>query len=144
MSDNLEIIKCPACQKEMKKVFLPKAGINVDVCLDGCGGIYFDVREFKKVDEQNEDITPILEAIKDKTFDKVDESEIRICPNCGAKMIKNYSSANRSIQIDECYTCGAKFLDNGELQKIRDEFESDSDRSKDFNNKFYDLIRKCN
>ena len=51
MVDNLEEIACPACGKKMHKVFMTEQNLNIDVCLDGCGGIYFDNREFKKFDE---------------------------------------------------------------------------------------------
>ncbi len=129
MSDTLQPINCPACHKEMKKIFIPSEGINVDICLDGCGGIFFDNREFKKFDEKAEKIDEILEAIEGKDFEKVDESLPRTCPVCGSKMVKNYSSANRTIQIDECYSCGGKFLDNGELQQIRAEFDTEAERS---------------
>ena len=140
MADNCEEILCPACNKKMKKVFVPSAGMNVDICVDGCGGIYFDRREFKRVDEQHEDITPILNEIDNKTFQHVDQSLKRSCPNCGAIMVKNYSSATLSVQIDECYTCGGTFLDNGELQKIRDEFATEEERSAHFTKKFYELL----
>ena len=129
MSDTLQTIKCPACNKEMVKVFVPEEGINVDICLNGCGGIFFDNREFNKFDEKAESIDEILKAISGKTFTSVDESLPRICPVCGSKMVKNYSSANRTIQIEECYSCGGKFLDNGELQKIRAEFDTEEERS---------------
>lgn len=129
MSDTLQTIKCPACNKEMVKVFVPEEGINVDICLNGCGGIYFDNREFNKFDEKAESIDEILKAIEGKTFATVDESLPRSCPVCGSKMVKNYSSANRTIQIEECYSCGGKFLDNGELQKIRAEFDTEEERS---------------
>ena len=68
MADNLEIINCPACGKEMQKVFMPSAGINLDVCVNGCGGIYFDNREFKKFDEQHEDIEPLVKAFEGRTY----------------------------------------------------------------------------
>lgn len=129
MSDTLQTIKCPACNKEMVKVFIPEEGINVDICLNGCGGIFFDNREFNKFDEKHENIDEILKSIEGKTFIKVDESLPRTCPVCGSKMVKNYSSANRTIQIEECYSCGGKFLDNGELQKIRAEFDTEEERS---------------
>ena len=49
--DTIDIIKCPACGKEMEKVFIPSEGINIDICTDGCGGIFFDNREFDKFNE---------------------------------------------------------------------------------------------
>lgn len=131
MSDNHETLKCPACQKNMTKVFVPKEGVNIDICLDGCGGMWFDNRELKYFDEQNEKIDELSEAIKNKTFEPVDESIHRSCPICGARMVKNYSSVKNEVQIDECYSCGGKFLDNNELQKLRAEYATEAERSDD-------------
>lgn len=142
MADNFEKIKCPACNNEMKKVFIPTVGINVDVCCDGCGGIYFDNREYYKFDEPHEDADVIFNELANKTLTQIDENAKRICPCCGATMVKNYSSIKRQIQIDECYKCGAKFLDGGELQKIRDEYPSEEARQADFTNRIYALVGK--
>ena len=51
MTDTKNQINCPACGKEMKKIYLPNEKINIDICLDGCGGIFFDNREFDKFNE---------------------------------------------------------------------------------------------
>ena len=56
MADTLQKIKCPACGREMEKVFIPSEGINLDICTQGCGGIFFDNRELDKFDEKDEDI----------------------------------------------------------------------------------------
>lgn len=140
MADNLNVIKCPACQKEMKKIFIPEEGINVDICTDGCGGIYFDNREFNKFDEEHEDITAIIEGLGDKKFIKVDESLPRSCPVCGAKMVKNYSSAKKEVQVDDCYKCGGKFLDRGELIKIREEYKTEEERTADVVNMVMETV----
>ena len=73
MRDTKEILTCPACGKKMHKVFIKETGFNLDICLDGCGGILFDNREFKYFDEQHENISEILEAIADKEFTKKQE-----------------------------------------------------------------------
>lgn len=140
MADNFKTIKCPACQKEMVKVFVPSAGVNVDICVDGCGGIYFDNREFKYFDEQHENIDEITNAIEGKTFEKVDETLSRCCPVCGAKMVKNYASVKKEVLVDECYSCGGKFLDFGELQKIRAQYATDAERTEDFMRVVYNTI----
>lgn len=131
MADTLKTLKCPACGKEMEKVFIPNLGINLDICTDGCGGIYFDNREFEHFDEKDEDISKILEKISNKKFEPVDDSKTRICPNCGAKMVKNSSSIQNKIVVDDCYSCGGKFLDNNELQKIRAEYDTVEQRDAD-------------
>jgi len=130
MADTYKIIDCPACGKPMKKLFLPEAGINIDICLDGCGGIFFDNREFKKFDEQHENLDEIIQAAENNTFAiHPDEDAVRVCPVCGANMVKNSTSDKNEIIIDECYSCGAKFLDHGELTKIRAEYATEQERA---------------
>ena len=131
MADTLKTLVCPACGKNMEKVFIPSEGINLDICTDGCGGIYFDNRELQSFDEKNEDISIILDKIENKEFVKTDEGKERLCPNCGAKMVKNFSSIHKSIEVDECYSCGGKFLDRDELVKIREEYDTEAERSED-------------
>lgn len=132
MNDTYETINCPACGKAMQKVFMPYAGFNLDVCIDGCGGIFFDGQELKYFDESHENIDDLKEILSGKNFDKTDESQTRICPVCGNKMVKNYVSAKQAVQIDECYNCGAKFMDNGELIKMREEYPTEKDRQQAF------------
>ena len=118
MADTLEFLTCPACGKDMTKIYLEGNSINIDVCLDGCGGILFDNRELEKCDEAHENAKEILEAIQNKTFIEVDESAQRVCPVCGVNMMK-MGAGSGNVQLDCCAVCGAKFLDNGELQRIR-------------------------
>lgn len=140
MADNFNTIKCPACQKEMTKVFVPTEGVNIDVCLDGCGGVYFDNREFKYFDEQHENIDELAKAIEGKEFEKVDESLPRSCPVCGARMVKNFASVKQEVQVDECYACGGKFLDHCELFKIREQYATEEERSADLMAKVYSSV----
>ena len=147
MTDTTKIINCPACGKEMTKIFMSDDGVNLDICLDGCGGIFFDNRELKKFDEQSENIEELKQAIQGKTFEKTDENLTRICPVCGTNMVKNSVSIKGNIIIDECYACGGKFLDHGELTAIRNEYENDLERTNDvmrfvYNEIGVELIRK--
>ncbi len=131
MTDNLNFIKCPACGTLMKKVFLENQNILIDICLDGCGGIWLDNRELAKVDEKDEDITPLNEALNGKTFINVDTTAERICPICNKPMVKNHVSAKQDICIDECYHCGGKFFDRNELELMRSQYDSDEQRLAD-------------
>ena len=131
MSDTSEVINCPACGKEMTKIFMSEGGVNLDICLNGCGGIFFDNRELKKFDEYTENIEELKKAINNKTFEKTDESQIRICPVCRTNMVKNSVSVKGNIIIDECYNCGAKFFDHGELTKMRNQYATEEERRQD-------------
>ena len=127
MADNKVVVQCPACGNDMTKIFVNEAKCNVDICLDGCGGIWFDNQELKKMDEKHENIDEILEVIKGKSFIEVSDNR-RICPICGTPMVKNFVSVRHEIQIDECYNCGGKFLDKGELTAMRNQYANDAER----------------
>lgn len=133
MGDTLDKINCPACGEEMEKIYLPEQKFHVDICTKGCGGIFLDNREYKKLDEEHEDITPILNAVKDKEFKRVSDTQLRICPACGHKMVKHYASQLKEILIDECYNCGGTFFDNGELIKTRKQYKTEEERIEAFN-----------
>lgn len=118
MADTYKTITCPACNTVMKKIFVPSAGINIDICADGCGGIFFDNQELQQFNKASDDISEIKKVIDGKTFAHVDESLTRICPACGKAMVKTRINGLK-VQIDTCYTCGGIFLDHGELDVIR-------------------------
>ena len=43
-------------------------------------------------------------------------------------MVKNTTTNEGEVVVDDCYICGGKFLDHGELEKIRAEFKNDKER----------------
>ncbi len=90
----------------------------------------------EKFDEKCENIDFILEALSGKNFKKISQNETRICPACKSKMVKNFASARHEIEIDSCYSCGGKFLDCGELEALRKQFDTDQQRSADFHQDF--------
>ena len=51
-------MKCPVCGKEMVQ---ENFGVNVDVCENGCKGIWFDQGELRMLDENNEGLGAALE-----------------------------------------------------------------------------------
>ena len=128
MKDTEKVLNCPACGKEMKKVWFENRGFFVDICTDGCGGVWLDNRELDKIDERFENADAILEELEGKVFAEVDRTKDRFCPVCGAKMVKcNYTDDSTPVKIDACYSCGGKFLDNDELRAIRQTFQDEPD-----------------
>ena len=129
--DSMKTLKCPACGEEMEKIFVQSANCYVDICTKGCGGIFFDNREYQKFDEKHESIDEIKQALEGRQLKEVDKTFKRICPVCGMKMMKNSTSIKHKIIIDECYGCGGKFLDYQELDEIRNEYATEEERAKD-------------
>ena len=131
MNDSKRTLICPACGKEMEKVYIEDAGFYLDICSKGCGGIYFDARELTAFDEGDEDIKPVENALAEGDYAPVNEDKLRVCPSCGTNMVKHSTSVKNKVVIDECYLCGGKFFDYNELQALRAEYETEEDRSAD-------------
>ena len=115
---------CPACSHVLTP--LTVGDLTVDACEGGCGGIFFDHYELRKVDEPSETLGDQLLDIQRDPSVAVDPSKRYACPKCadGVVMMRHFWSVKRETTIDECPECGGIFLDAGELAKIRAEFPS--------------------
>ncbi|MGM0607426.1 MAG: zf-TFIIB domain-containing protein [Candidatus Muiribacteriota bacterium] len=136
-------LKCPACENDMTN--LQVQDVTVDLCKNGCGGIWFDNYELEKFDEEHEHVDDDLLNISFDKKVKIDFSKKRECPRCNSiKLRKRFFSVRREIEIDECGMCGGIFLDRGELEEIRRLFKTEKDRKeaakKMFNNMFSDTL----
>lgn len=119
-------MECPACGHAMREV---EAGnVKVDACQSGCGGLWFDRMELKKLDEKREkDGEPLLSFNKGQSVIK---KERRRCPRCNPHHVLQTKLYHPTIlvQIEECPGCGGHFLDPGELAQIRGQAQSDAMR----------------
>ena len=120
-------MNCPACGHGLSPV--TSDGITVDACVGGCGGIWFDAFELKKVDEAHEAAGEALLTIARQPGRAVDREKRHACPKCPDVVMRRYfSSAKRQVAVDECPGCGGVWLDEGELAAIRTEFASQAER----------------
>lgn len=116
-------MKCPACGNEM--VTQSAGTIQIDVCEGGCGGVWFDNFELRKVDEVGAD--QIRNVQRDPSL-RVDQERKRRCPKCPHQvMMRRYFSRLRRTLIDECPSCAGIWLDAGEFDAIMQELEESPD-----------------
>ncbi len=122
-------MECPACNRNLKQVNV--VGVAVDICEDGCGGIWFDQTELEKFDERHEyDGGVLLDIHRDSNI-SIDMNKKRGCPKCrDVVMYKHFFSIKRKIEVDECYNCGGFWLDHGALSQIRKQFKTEGERDK--------------
>ena len=105
---------CPACGREMRTVYVPEIDINADICVNGCGGVFFSKKEVWNFDNIKDDIDTILSQFKRKHFTEPPKNTVRECPSCRAKMVK-FGIPDSDAKMDMCYSCGGRFLDYDEL-----------------------------
>ncbi|MFW5782823.1 MAG: zf-TFIIB domain-containing protein, partial [Candidatus Muiribacteriaceae bacterium] len=104
-------------------------GIEIDICDQGCGGIWFDNYELKKFDEPHEMIDEDVLNMKPKIKPTIEKK--RKCPKCGdVVMLQHFFSVKRQVTVDECPACGGVWLDSGELKDIRLQYVTEEEREK--------------
>ncbi|ETR71977.1 MAG: GTP-binding protein EngA [Candidatus Magnetoglobus multicellularis str. Araruama] len=135
-------MKCPACSTRLR--VLKTEEMVVDVCKYGCGGIWLDRSEYKKVDQQNETAGQALLFIERNPDIKINHAVRRKCPRCETiVMARRFSSFKRQVEIDTCPYCGGYWLDGGELERIRSLFETEKDRYKATDSYLSDFTEKA-
>ncbi len=130
-------MNCPVCSTPMaEKDF---GGAHVDVCEDGCKGIWFDWLELRKLDESNEGCGNALEEALNHPRSN-DEGRPRLnCPKCSIPMHTHAYKSSKETNVDECYGCAGFFLDSGELKLIRDTYMTDEEREQYTQNLLADI-----
>ena len=128
-------MKCPACEKHLSPVKV--SSLLVDVCLGGCGGIWFDNFELQKLDDPHELAGNLLVQVNvaDRKEIAANSSKKRSCPKCGdIVMMRHFFSSKRLVEVDECPNCAGYWLDAGELALIREEHQVEIDRKRAVDN----------
>lgn len=134
-------MNCPNC-KTHKLTSMKFERVSVDVCQNGCGGVWFDQFEFKKVDEKAEQDGDLIANLTVKVTTSTQHPP-RPCPKCsGVTMMKRFESVKRQVEIDECAKCAGIWLDAGELKTIRSQFSTEAERTKAAEAFFQDVFSK--
>lgn len=121
-------MNCPACDHVLTAHTV--GDLTVDVCEDGCAGIWLDNFELEKVDERHESAgEALLDVAGDPSVRPSGRDDYR-CPKCDVPMARHFFTVKREIEVDECPTCAGVWLDGGELAALREQFETAGDRSR--------------
>jgi len=116
---------CPVCKKSMTEEDF--GGVKVDVCRDGCKGMWFEYLALSKLDQQNEGVGQLLqEALNYPRVNDENRGPIN-CPKCNVQMHRHLYKSDKEVNIDECYVCGGIFLDSGDFAHIRDNHMSEQE-----------------
>ncbi len=122
-------MNCPRCHTSLQE--MSNHNVKIDVCYNGCGGIWFDPRELKKMDEHHEADESFLQKLSQSQNKTVSTSEKLNCLSCNDQpMYRRFFSVKRVIELDECPQCAGMWLDAGELTHIYSLFKTEADRKK--------------
>lgn len=123
-------MKCPACNNELVQMQAP--GFEVDVCKNGCGGIWLDAGEFQKCNDNSEAFPDTILGIRKSPDILVDRMKPRHCPRCtdhpAFKRNEIEFAPGMRMTLDLCPKCDGTWLDTGELLFIRKKSREAEDR----------------
>lgn len=92
--------------------------VFVDVCGDGCHGVWFDGEELSRLDHRRKGGGPALQRAL--AADTAPSAERPLtCPRCEVEMDTIEYDLHQAVAIDSCPECTGVFLDVGELALIR-------------------------
>lgn len=122
-------MKCPACSNALSP---EKFGdITLDICKDGCGGIWFDHGELQSFDERAEFSGNRMLSLPGKKSVTIDREAPRPCPKCETEdLIRLWYDPAQQIELDQCLKCWGLWTDTGELTGIRAQYETMAERQK--------------
>ena len=92
-------MKCPACDNQLE--LMTVGVLSVDICKNGCGGIWFHNFELKQVDEKHESTGESLLQIDRNPDTVVDHNHKWLYPKCeNQKMAKHFMSVKKEVEVD--------------------------------------------
>ncbi len=134
-------MQCPRCQSSLEK--MQNKNVEIDVCYKGCGGIWFDQYEFKKMDEKHEADEEFLKQLAQSSNNPTDLTVKVHCLHCEAQpMMRRFFSVKSNVELDECPGCASIWLDAGELTHIYSTFATEEERSAAANELFQEMFGK--
>lgn len=121
-------MNCPACDLPLEEKTIED--VRVDVCADGCGGVWFDQFEFRKFDEPHEAAGAALLELEGAHTRPTGVDDRFECPRCDEDVVlmRRFFSTKRQVEVDECPSCAGIWLDVGELRDLRSLFDSEEAR----------------
>ncbi len=118
-------MKCPACNSLL--VAYNADGFVVDICRDGCSGIWFDKTELERCDQHKEPFPPELLRVRKIAAVAIDRNKQRQCPKCSPNVLSRVViDPETRFEIDRCDACDGAWLDIGELEAMRRRDAADS------------------
>lgn len=104
---------CPGCSGVLQEVSVPP--VLVDVCVQGCKGIWFDRGELEKVLKKSPDADQLMNSTGWEVKVPV-AGALRHCPRCVGTGLKTFQwGTEYPVELDVCPGCGGYWLDAGEL-----------------------------
>jgi Zn-finger nucleic acid-binding protein len=121
VSVEIKDMYCPSCSGVLQEVSVPP--VMVDVCVQGCKGIWFDRGELEKVLKKSPDVDQLMNSTGWEVKDPIVGAH-RACPRCVGIGLKTFQWGTQyPVELDVCPGCGGYWLDAGELLLVSEQMK---------------------
>lgn len=111
-------MECPVCHHPLAE--FDAGEFQVDICRDGCSGMWFDQGEFEKCTSHERPFPEELLRVNRAPNVLIDRSKPRHCPKCShSQMGRIELDPEINFEVDYCEGCHGYWLDVGELGHLR-------------------------
>jgi Zn-finger nucleic acid-binding protein len=111
-------IECPLCRTPMLEQ--PFGSTCVHFCSDGCGGLWFEADELKRLDFKTKGSGTGLKAALTVSPKPAMPERTLACPHCSDELSTRCYERAPEVEIDICNQCYGIFLDAGEFAALRE------------------------
>jgi uncharacterized protein len=121
-------MNCPACRSSLQERHV--SDVKIDVCEEGCAGIWFDGSQIKKMDEPQDPDAETILNLKPAT-DVTLQAEPHNCPKCRTNTLTRIESAKsgkKKILLEDCSKCRGVFINASVLNVLRRENPTETSR----------------
>jgi len=131
---------CPACESKLNEVDL--CGLRVDLCQNGCGGIWFDRFELNQTSKIHAElIQSLFKASTSKHTERI-KTKKRQCPKDKTIMQQHFYSIKKEVEVDTCPCCAGIWLDHNELESIQNQYANMSEKEEEANRFIEEAFKK--
>ena len=111
-------MKCPACQNILQENLA--TGVKAQACQGGCGGLWFDRFQFKKIKAIKPGTGKSLLMIKRAEGIKIYRGAEHTCPGCKTTLLyRHFYSVEGDTEINQCSKCKGFWVDLAGLARLQ-------------------------
>jgi Zn-finger nucleic acid-binding protein len=115
-------LDCPRCEVPLSRRDITTAGegwqVEVDVCVDSCGGVWIDKEDFHVDPSANLVLNKALVALNFPALKGLSPEAAADCPVCKAPMAV-YHWKHTDVELDRCGQCRGLWFDGHEVAAVQ-------------------------
>ncbi|MFN3430800.1 MAG: zf-TFIIB domain-containing protein [Candidatus Sericytochromatia bacterium] len=116
------VLDCPRCEVPLSRREVTTAGegwqVEVDVCVDSCGGVWIDKEDFHVDPSANLVLNKALVALNFPALKGLAPEAEAECPVCRVGMVP-YHWKHTDVELDRCGQCRGLWFDGNEVAAVQ-------------------------